>query len=1692
MTKHQWIKSIFSSHIDPETDQELKGTKIETEGKIQKILKLIRDGNEDENSNKEPLVELIEDFHKQYQLLYDRYDHITGELRQKVHGKEKDSSSSSSSDSDSDKSPRIKSSKNGRRQTKIEKLTDGIRQELESAKPEIVDLKSKLVAVGGENEVLNSKYHVASIKLQEAEEEVKRWVMEGDRLKHENTVILSDNKDLNVKLQCATEMEAQLNHQLEDVNKTMSILTSEKEAATSTIEEARKVNDDLRANAVQLKDEKEVLQLELDAAKGEVYIAKDNLQSAQQKIENLSQTVKITEEEKNSLSSEVVTLSEEIKQADNKLQDLVAESSQLREKLDSRETEFLTYKEMHEAHLSETDTRTRDLQLNLETLQSHKTEIEKQKDDELSVLVMKLEDKERDFLSQIQHLTTEKSMQSEEIKQLQAKIQEMVTESCQMREKLDSRETELLTHKETHEAYVCDTDARTRDLEKKLEELYLHKTEMEKAKDDQLSALLMKLEDKERDFSSEIQHLTAENSTLSEEIKQLQDKIQEMVTESSQIRDKLAGRETELLTHKETHEAYVCETDAWRRDLEQNLEALHLHKTEMEKEKDDQLSALLMKLEDKERDFSSQIQHLTAEKSTLSEEIKQLQDKIQEMVTESSQMRDILDGRETELFTHKETHEAYVCDTDARTRDLEKKLEELYLHKTEMEKAKDDQISALLMKLEDKERDFSSEIQHLTAEKSTLSEEIKQLQDKIQEMVTESSQIRDKLAGRETELLTHKETHEAYVCETDAWRRDLEQNLEAFHLHKTEMEKEKDDQLSALLMKLEDKERDFSSQIQHLTAEKSTLSEEIKQLQDKIQEMVTESSQMRDILDGRETELFTHKETHEAYVCETDAWRRDLEQKLETLHLHKTEMEKEKDDQLSALLMKLEAKERDFSSQIQHLTAEKSTLSEEIKQLQDKIQEMVTESSQMRDILEGRETELFTHKETHEAYVCETDVWRRDLEQKLETLHLHKTEMEKEKDDQLSALLMKLEDKERDLLSQTEHLTAEKSMLSDEIKQLQDRIQELVSESSKLREILDDKERDNSTLKDIHKSQENEATTRIRNLELELENLKSQKHEMEKQKDHELSLLLTRLEDKEKDALSQLELLKEDVNQLQFKVETLQTQKGELEELLVQKTNDSSSQFDGLMIQISEKQCELESVQSQILESNAQLGKKDLEISEFLIQMESLKEELSRKTADQLKLEEENEGHIKLGKDLELQVDMVQNRIKELEGQLGEQTNEIEQLRKDNEDLKDKISGLERTSSEREDQYSTLEKRLEEASFEASALIDASAIEINKLQQKLESLHAEKTQLELLAEQDKQEAAKSLTEIEDQNVELVRKIEEQESMLKEQEVAFSDLTEVHKQLEVSLIECKENLQDAERKIEEMTKEFHNSMELNAQKFNELEEILKEVEREMEIKRDELEESIEDLKRELEMKVDEVATLTENVRNIEVKLRLSNQKLRITEQVLSEKENEHTVKEEKYQKDNKVLHERIIVLSGVLLAYKEDQFKMKAVFTEKLNQTFTGLDSLTRKLEEDSGHIETCVFEILNELQVAKNWVRDKNNNEENQKEKIANLIFELNSARQQESLLREQIENLVKAVKQLEVGMEESKNEKDKKIGEMEKRLNEKEEWILGLGEEKKEAIRQLCIWNDYHRERCVYLEKFITNRSGGRRQLRT
>ncbi|GJS94528.1 hypothetical protein Tco_0801496 [Tanacetum coccineum] len=125
-----------------------------------------------------------------------------------------------------------------------------------------------------------------------------------------------------------------------------------------------------------------------------------------------------------------------------------------------------------------------------------------------------------------------------------------------------------------------------------------------------------------------------------------------------------------------------------------------------------------------------------------------------------------------------------------------------------------------------------------------------------------------------------------------------------------------------------------------------------------------------------------------------------------------------------------------------------------------------------------------------------------------------------------------------------------------------------------------------------------------------------------------------------------------------------------------------------------------------------------------------------------------------------------------------------------------------------------------------------------------------------------------------------------------------------------------------------------------EKDNEIKEMAKEIEKVIQSKAqtvEKLEEAIEDLKGDLQIKGEEVTTLAEtdyeNVGvNIEVKIRLINQKLRVTEQTLNEKEGDHTGKEDKLHQENNSLRERISALSDSIANYKESQEFVKKEIT----------------------------------------------------------------------------------------------------------------------------------------------------------------
>lgn len=223
-------------------------------------------------------------------------------------------------------------------------------------------------------------------------------------------------------------------------------------------------------------------------------------------------------------------------------------------------------------------------------------------------------------------------------------------------------------------------------------------------------------------------------------------------------------------------------------------------------------------------------------------------------------------------------------------------------------------------------------------------------------------------------------------------------------------------------------------------------------------------------------------------------------------------------------------------------------------------------------------------------------------------------------------------------------------------------------------------------------------------------------------------------------------------------------------------------------------------------------------------------------------------------------------------------------------------------------------------------------------------------------------------------------------------------------------------------------------------------------------------------------------------------------------MLSEKEEDHLKKEEKLLQHQRLLEETIATLSGVIAAYKETQAKIIPDCSDKVNDTLTQIDTFNMKFEEDTGHLESRIYEILNELKVALNLIKVTGEEKKQVKKEIDTPVQQLKDEKECASVLKEKVEqlenreenevtrrgSLTETVNQLEekiATLHKIIAEKDEKMGEYERKMNDKDKGMLDLSEENREAIRKLCIWIDYHQSHYDDLIEMIS-KARGRRQV--
>ncbi|CAH9089710.1 unnamed protein product [Cuscuta epithymum] len=818
--------------------------------------------------------------------------------------------------------------------------------------------------------------------------------------------------------------------------------------------------------------------------------------------------------------------------------------------------------------------------------------------------------------------------------------------------------------------------------------------------------------------------------------------------------------------------------------------------------------------------------------------------------------------------------------------------------------------------------------------------------------------------------------------------------------------------------------------------EKEVLQLEYQQALNRLQEAERTIIEITNTVEKKEGERLKVMEDNEDLrlklekACELEA---ELNEKLEEIKQERT-----------GIIFGIEEGKRtieDLKNVIRQLKDEKETVQGEFSMLQQKVdtsEREITQLNQAQRVAEEENQSLFLKitdlKETLSAKEKDHSVHKEMLESqyneassRFKSLEAHIKEVERERDEFI-ALMKNQEEKERDSSSQIEVLTKKTTNLQLEI-------EFLLTQKAELEEKLENKSRIIS-----------EFSTQIERLKEELENKNAdyqrmvdekENHHLMMKKDRELELDSIRnqkngLEEQLRGKIQEVVYLQGEKAEMQDKIYELEgavtVKEHELSFLRKQSEDrecEASSQITSLTVQVTDLQEQLDTFIAQKCESEAL----------YLIEIEKLKGELESKSLDVQRLLDEKDGLVVRVNDLEEEKKFHGEQFHKLE----------EQMRGEEASFQSRAAEMEKTLNEKEVEILSLQKKLEDVQIGDETHISYLTEEIDKLKKEVDIIETERAKLEI--------------QLENQKTESAQKIADLEIKIKEQEDALQKLVEEHRQLEIVLQESKMSLEVAEMKIGDVTEEFQKNLNSKDQKIQEMEE------------------EIEDLKRDLEMKGDELGSVVENMRTIEVKLRLTNQKLRVTEQLLSEKEDDHSVKAEKLLQNQTNLGEQISSLSRTVTAYKETQQKITADVSDTVSETLSGMDMFSMKFEEDWGHIESRIYEILNELKVTKNLIKETSHEKENLKKENGSLLQQLRDKEESELVLKEKVRTLHKLEENFKA-LQKTVDEKDKKMGVLERTMGEKDKGITEICEEKREVIRQLCIWIDYHRGRYDHLKE--------------
>ncbi|KAH6805120.1 hypothetical protein C2S51_029951 [Perilla frutescens var. frutescens] len=204
---------------------------------------------------------------------------------------------------------------------------------------------------------------------------------------------------------------------------------------------------------------------------------------------------------------------------------------------------------------------------------------------------------------------------------------------------------------------------------------------------------------------------------------------------------------------------------------------------------------------------------------------------------------------------------------------------------------------------------------------------------------------------------------------------------------------------------------------------------------------------------------------------------------------------------------------------------------------------------------------------------------------------------------------------------------------------------------------------------------------------------------------------------------------------------------------------------------------------------------------------------------------------------------------------------------------------------------------------------------------------------------------------------------------------------------------------------------------------------------------------------VEKKIEEMAE--EFRKQFEDKYRTLSRRIRAAEKLHVDHKEWFLNTNEAYKQENKSEQEKI-----------EEGLRNIKDMSVTANDVLISLDSIVLKVDECNENFLNRISKTSCEVNYAKDWVRRKNNALLQVKHDLDDLLCQLDDKEAEILVFRERVWKL------------------ENKLRDTETKIKEKDEGVKELREEKREAIRQLCVWIDYHRCKTDYYKKMMKRMS--------